>query len=77
MAKADHTSGIDFSGLNDEKSIEKARLRLELQHRRKIKKLHQRLETRDRKKRGVEKVTAVSPSTNAQPAAAAASGTAI
>jgi len=60
MEEGSNSSEIDFSGLKDEKSIEKARLRLELQHRRKVKQLRRRLETRNRKRRGVEHVVTVS-----------------
>lgn len=66
MEEESYSGKIDFSGLKDEKSIEKARLRLELQHRRKVKKLHQRLENRKRtRKRNV----AISPTVDTETAA--------
>lgn len=40
--------------ISEQKRIEKARLRLELQHRRKVKQLHMRLENRKRKQKGVK-----------------------
>ena len=51
----------------EQKRIEKARLRLELQHRRKIKQLHRRLENRKLKQAGVKTHVII-----AAPAAAAA-----
>lgn len=53
--------------ISEQKRIEKARLRLELQHRRKVKQLHMRLENRKRKQKGVETHIIISA-----PAAAAA-----
>ena len=56
----------------DRKSIEKHRLRLELQHRRKVQKLRQRLENRKRKQAGVSNVIIVSSSPASADAASAA-----
>jgi len=57
--------------ISEQKRIEKARLRLELQHRRKVKQLHMRLENRKRKQKGEKTHIIISA-----PAAAAAESTA-